>query len=91
MAPARAALAAALLLAGCARRAAAQECDLATLFAHLTDITNSCCIDGNECSSGYPGADDACGRGCGEIFEPFWGSAIPPPPPLPPSRDTACW
>ena len=49
-------------------------CDLATLFTHLGDIQGMCCSDGNECSSGYPGADDACSRECGELFEPFWDS-----------------
>ena len=68
-----AALCAAVLLLGCARPAASQACDLATLFAHLSEIQDSCCSD-NECSSGYPGVEDACGRQCGEIFEPFWDS-----------------
>ena len=49
-------------------------CELATLFAHLGDIQGMCCSDGNECASGYPGADDACSRECGELFEPFWDS-----------------
>ena len=49
-------------------------CDLGTLFSHLGDIQGMCCSDGNECSSGYPGADDACSRECGELFEPFWDS-----------------
>jgi hypothetical protein len=52
----------------------APPCDLATLFTHLADIQGACCVEGNECSSGYPGADDACGRDCGELFEPFWDS-----------------
>ena len=69
----RAAALCALLLLSCARPAASQACDLATLFAHLSEIQDSCCSD-NECSSGYPGVEDACSRQCGEIFEPFWDS-----------------
>ena len=68
-----AALCAAVLLLGSVRPAASQACDLATLFAHLSEIQDSCCSD-NECSSGYPGVEDACDRQCGEIFEPFWDS-----------------
>lgn len=60
-------------LAGIAAQQVTQ-CDLATLFAHLSDIQGMCCIDGNECSSGYPGADDECSTECGEMFEPFWDS-----------------
>ena len=65
-----------LLLLALLLPAAAQQCDLATLFAHLSEIQDTCCME-EECSSGYPGAEDACSRGCGEIFEPFWDSAIP--------------
>ena len=61
-----------LLLLG-ARPAASQSCDLATLFAHLSEIQEYCCA-GNECSSGYPGDGDSCDTHCGEIFEPFWDS-----------------
>ena len=55
-----AALCAAVLLLGSARPAASQACDLATLFAHLSEIQDSCCSD-NECSSGYPGVEDERG------------------------------
>eukprot|EP01046_Picozoa_sp_COSAG06_P027791 COSAG06_NODE_2473_length_6799_cov_3.380299_4_plen_165_part_00 len=55
-------------------QAPAAACDLATLFAHLSDIQGECCTVGNECSSGYPGAADACNRECGQMFEPFWDS-----------------
>ena len=55
-------------------QAPAAACDLATLFTHLSDVQGECCTAGNECSSGYPGAEDACSEECGEMFEPFWDS-----------------
>ena len=55
-------------------QAPAAACDLATLFTHLSDIQGECCTAGNECSSGYPGAEDACSEECGGMFEPFWDS-----------------
>ena len=57
--------------------AQAPACDLATLFSHLSDIQGACCVGGNACSSGYPGAADACDQACGELFEPFWDSTFP--------------
>ena len=54
-------------------------CELALLFDHLASIQETCC-DSNDCSSGYPGAEDACTRPCGTLFEPFWDSALRPPP-----------
>ena len=75
MRPPALALAAALAL-GALSLGAAQEaapCQLATLFDHLSSIQEECC-GGNECGSGYPGAEDSCSRPCGGLFEPFWDS-----------------
>ncbi len=75
----RRATAAAAIAAALAATASAQSCELATLFAHLEEVQEGCCGDGNDCSSGYPGAEDACDSRCGGIFEPFWDGASDPP------------
>ena len=75
----RRATAAAAIAAALAATASAQSCELATLFAHLGEVQEGCCGDGNDCSSGYPGAEDACDSRCGGIFEPFWDGASDPP------------
>eukprot|EP01052_Picozoa_sp_SAG31_P036747 SAG31_NODE_4631_length_3085_cov_1.693570_3_plen_135_part_00 len=56
------------------RLAVAQDhdCQLSTLFVHLSEIQGGCCGDGACEPTGYPDEDDACDRACGEIFEPFW-------------------
>ena len=82
----RRATAAAAIAAALAATASAQSCELATLFAHLSEVQEACC-GGNDCSSGYPGGEDECNSECGEIFEPFWDGA--PPPHLPSPWPTA--
>ena len=78
MRPPALALAAALAL-GALSPGAAQEaapCQLATLFDHLSSIQEECC-GGNDCGSGYPGAEDSCSRPCGEGCEHIFGYGYP--------------
>lgn len=49
------------------------DCNIANLFSHLSDITSSpeCCPVGS-CDGGFPGTADGCTTECGVVFEPFW-------------------